>query len=239
MGHFSILPQTMHVTPKNKKLDLDILWHLEQLLGLGLGGHFSTHVKRPPKSSKNEMLILGLRSTSDYRPSDLSNESQPKCKKMTKGPLSHQKMKCSFLDYVQLLMISQVIWAMKVDQNAKKRPPMSSKNEMFIFGLFSTSDYLLSDPNNKRLPKCKKMIKDPLSHQKIKYSCLDNIQLLMIGWVIRVTNVDQNAKNFKKASLSHGKIKCLFLDYVQLLMIGWAIWATNVDQNTKKGKKAP
>ena len=29
-----------------------------------------------------------------------------------KGPLSHQKMKCLFLDYVQILMISQ---AMKVN----------------------------------------------------------------------------------------------------------------------------
>ena len=31
-------------------------------------------------------------------------------------------MKCSFLDYVQLLMIGQVIHAMKVNQNAKKGP---------------------------------------------------------------------------------------------------------------------
>ena len=40
-------------------------------------------------------------------------------KKQKKGPLSHQKMKCSFLDYVQLLMISQAIQVTKVDQNAK------------------------------------------------------------------------------------------------------------------------
>ena len=39
-----------------------------------------------------------------------------------KGPLSHQKMKCSFLDYVQLLMIGQVIRVMKVNQNVKKVP---------------------------------------------------------------------------------------------------------------------
>ena len=76
--------------------------------------------KRPPKSSKNEMLGFGLHSTSDDQPSDLSDERQPKCKKMKKGPLCHQKIKCSFLDYVQLLMIGQVISAMKVDQKAKK-----------------------------------------------------------------------------------------------------------------------
>ena len=35
--------------------------------------------KRPPKSSKNEMLIFGLCSTSDDRPSNLSNKSWQKC----------------------------------------------------------------------------------------------------------------------------------------------------------------
>ena len=62
--------------------------------------------KRPPKSLKNEMLLFGLQSTSDDRPSDLSGKSQSKCEK---GPLSHQKMKCLFLDYIQLLMNGQVI----------------------------------------------------------------------------------------------------------------------------------
>ena len=65
------------------------------------------------------MLIFGLHSTSDDWPSDLSKESQPKCKK---GPLSHKKMKCSVLDYVQFLMIGQVIRATKVIQTAEKGP---------------------------------------------------------------------------------------------------------------------
>ena len=95
-----------------------------------------------------------------------------------KGPLSHQKMKCSFLDYVQLLMIGRAIRVMKIDQNAKKRPPKSSKNEMLIFGLHSTSHDWLSNPSNKSQPKCEK---GPLSHQKMKCSTLDYIQLLMIG----------------------------------------------------------
>ena len=38
--------------------------------------------KRPPKSSKYEILIFILRSTSDDRPSDQSDESRSKCKKM-------------------------------------------------------------------------------------------------------------------------------------------------------------
>ena len=40
--------------------------------------------------------------------------------KNEKGPLSHQKIKGSFLDYVQLLMIGQAIRAKNINQNAKK-----------------------------------------------------------------------------------------------------------------------
>ena len=58
--------------------------------------------KRPPKSSQNEVFVFGSCSTSDDQPSDLSDTSQWKCEK---GPLSHQKMKCLFLDYIQLLII--------------------------------------------------------------------------------------------------------------------------------------
>ena len=67
------------------------------------------HKKRPPKSLKNQMFIFGLHSTSDDRMSDPSKNYRPKCKKTKKGPLSHQKIKCSFLDYIQLLMIGQAI----------------------------------------------------------------------------------------------------------------------------------
>ena len=51
--------------------------------------------------------------------SHLSDEIQLKCEK---SPLSHKEMKNSFLYYIQLLMIGQVIQARKVDQNAKKAP---------------------------------------------------------------------------------------------------------------------
>ena len=75
--------------------------------------------KIPPKSSKNKMFVFGLCSTSDDQPSDPSKKHWPKYKK---GPLSHRKIKCSFLDYVQLLMISQAIPAKNIDWNAKKGP---------------------------------------------------------------------------------------------------------------------
>ena len=110
---------------------------------------------------------------------------------------------------------------------------------MFIFGLHSTSDDQPSDLRKKCQPKCKKTKKGPLSHQKIKCSFLDYVQLLMIGQAIRAKNVDQNAKKNKKGPLSHQKIKCSFLDYIQLLMISQAIRAKNVDQNTKNKKGSP
>ena len=85
------------------------------------------------------------------------------------GPLSHRKIKCLFLDYIQLLMIGQAIQAKNVDRNAKmlpkckntKRPPKSSKNKMFVFGLHSTSDDRLSDLSKKHRPKHKKTKKAP------------------------------------------------------------------------------
>ena len=40
--------------------------------------------------------------------------------KKQKSPLSHQKIKCSFLDYIQLLIISWAIWVKNVHQIAKK-----------------------------------------------------------------------------------------------------------------------
>ena len=77
--------------------------------------------------------------------------------KNKKGPLSHRKIKCSFLDYIQLLMIGRAIRAKNVDQNAKneKRPPKSSKNEMFIFMLHLTSD---DQPSNQMPLQQEKMI---------------------------------------------------------------------------------
>ena len=99
----------------------------------------------------------------DHQLSDLSKKHWPKCKKNKKGPLSHWKIKCFFLDYIQLLMIGRAIRAKNVDQNTKKwkRPPKSSKNKMFVFGLRSTSDDRPSDLSKKRWPKCKKMKKAP------------------------------------------------------------------------------
>ena len=50
--------------------------------------------KRPPRSLKTEMLIVGLHSTSDDRPSDPSDESQLKCKK--RPPMSSKNIMLIF-----------------------------------------------------------------------------------------------------------------------------------------------
>ena len=76
------------------------------------------------------MLIFGLRSTSDDRPG-WSMDSNP-----VHHPSPAKKIKCSFLDYVQLLMISQAgQWT-----RTPSATPLQPKNEMHIFGLCSTSD---------------------------------------------------------------------------------------------------
>ena len=85
--------------------------------------------KSPLKSSKNEKIIFILHLTSD----DCQvNKSQPKCKK---GPLSHEKMKCLFLDYVQILMISKAIQAMKVNQPTQNGQFHTIRNSSNLFSL--------------------------------------------------------------------------------------------------------
>ena len=151
-------------------------------------------------------------------------------------PVCSQKMKCSFLDYVQLLMIG---WA-----GQWTRTPSATflqpKNEKLIFGLHSTSDDRqgwLMDSN---------LMHHPSPGKKMKCSFLDYIQLLMISragwwtWIpsatplqpknemlifgLRSTSDDQlgwSMDSIPICNLSPAKkVKCSFLDYVQLLMIG-------------------
>ena len=59
---------------------------------------------------------------------------------MDSNPIRHpspaKKIKCSFLDYIQIQMIGQL-----VDGLEPHLPPLSSqKNKMLIFGLHLTSD---------------------------------------------------------------------------------------------------
>ena len=169
----------------------------------GLVDELESHL--PPLSShKNEVLIFALHSTSDDR-QGWSMDSNPIC-----HPSPTKKIKCLFLDYVQLLMISQAgqwtqtpsatplqpkkwyacfsimlnFWwlARLVDGLEPHLLPLSSqKNEMLVFGLCSTSD---DQPgwSMDLNPICN------LSPTK-KMICLffDYVELLMIGQVGRWT----------------------------------------------------
>ena len=148
-GQWTQTPSATPLQPKKWNAHFWIMSNSWWLAGLvdGLEPHL------PPLSSqKNEMLIFGLHSTSDDLPG-WSMDSNPIC-----HPSPAKKMKSSFLDYIQLLMIGRVIQAKNVNRNVKKwkRPPKSSKNKMLIFGLRSTSDDWMSDPSKKCWPKCKK-----------------------------------------------------------------------------------
>ena len=156
------------------------------------------HHLLPLSSQKNEMLIFVLCSTSGDQPGWLM-DSNPIC-----HPSQAKKMKCSFLYYIQLLMIGRAghrtqtpstsplkpkkkwnayfwitfnFWssARLVDGLEPHPPPFSNqKNEILIFGLHSTSG-----DQQGRL-----MVSNPIRHpspaKKMKCSFLDYIQLLMI-----------------------------------------------------------
>ena len=154
----------------------------------------------PPLSSqKNEMLIFGLSSTSDDW-LGWSIDSNPIC-----HPSPAKNMKCSFLDYIQLLMIDQAgrwtqnpsatplqpkkwnvhfwitfnFWCLAGLVNGlKPHPPSlsSQKNEMLIFGLHSTSDDWLGRSMDMN------SIHHPSAAKKMKCSFFVYVQCLMISW---------------------------------------------------------
>ena len=117
------------------------------------------------------MLIFGLHSTSDDWLGWL----------MDSNPIHHlspaKKMKCSFVDYVQLLMISWLV------NGLEPHPPSlsSQKNEMLISGLCSTSD------DGPGWSMDSNLIHHPSPAKKMKCSFLDYIQLQMIGQAGRWT----------------------------------------------------
>ena len=135
-------------------------------LGNGLVPH------PPPLSSqRNEMLIFVLCSTSDDQP----------CWSMDSNPILHlspaKEMKCSFLDYVQVLMIS---WAGQWTQTPSTTPLHPKKWNAHFWITFTSDDW----PGWS-------MDSNPILHlspaKKMKCSFFYYVQLLMIGWAGRWT----------------------------------------------------
>ena len=184
------------------------------------------------QAKKNEMLIFGLLLTSDDQPGWLMNLN-PIC-----HPSPARKMKCSFLDYVQLLMIGRAGQWTRIPSTTCLQP----KNEMLIFGLHSTCDDQPGWLMNLN-PIC-----HPSPAKKMKCLFLDYFQFLVIiqvgRWTRMLSTTPLQPKNemliFRLRSTSDDqlgwsmdsnlicypspniKMICSFLYYVQLLMIGQA-----------------
>ena len=129
---------------------------------------------------------------------------------MDLNPILHfsaaKEMKCLFLYYVQLLMISQACqWTWTASTTC-----LQPKNEMLIFQLCSTSD---DQPGWS-------MDSNPIHHPspaKKKWNACFYITFIsddLPGWLM-------NLKPICHPSPAN-KMKCSFFDYVQILVIGWA-----------------
>ena len=220
-----------HLPPfSNQKMKCLFLYYV-QLLMIGRAGQWTRTPSATPLQPKNEMLIFGLRSTSDDR-LGWPKDSKPICNlfptknemlifglryssddqlgwSMDSKPIHHpstKKMKCLFLYYVQLLMIGGAGWWTRTASTTLLQP----KNEMLIFVLHSTSDDWPGwslDLNPIHL----------LSQAKKN-------EMLIFG--LRLTSDDQPGWLMNLNPICHPsptkKMKCSFLDYVQLLMIGRA-----------------
>ena len=184
-------------------------------------------------SQKNEMLIFGLHSTSDDW-LGWSMDSNPIC-----HPSPANKIKCLFLDYIQLLMIGQ---AGRWTQTPSATPFQLTKMKCSFLDYVQllmisctgqwtrTPSATLLQPKklnahfwitfnfwwSARLVDGLKPHLPPLSSQKNK----------MLVFELCSTSGDRPCWSVDSNPICHPspakKIKFLFLDYVQLLMIGHA-----------------
>ena len=203
----------------------------------------SNLICHPPAAKKNKVLVFGLCSTSDDQPG-WSMYSNP-----VFHPSPAKKIKCSFLDYIQFLMIGwpgqwtrtpsathlqpkklnacfwitfNFWWSAGLVNGLEPHPPplSSQSNEMLVFGLHSTSD----DQPGWSMdwnPLCHP---SPANKNKMPIFGLHSNSDDWLGW-----SMDSNLV----CHLSPAKkIKCFFLDYVQLLMIGQAGQWTRTSSTT-------
>ena len=146
------------------------------------------------------MLIFGLCSTSDDWPG-WSMDPNPIC-----HPSPAKKIKCSFLDYVQLLMITR---AGQWTQTPSCHPSPAKK----IKCLFLDYVQLLMIGRAGRWTRTP--FATPL--QPIKWNASFWITF-NFWWSTGLVN----GLKPRPPPPSSQKMKCSFLDYVQLLMISWA-----------------
>ena len=139
---------------------------------IGLAGRWTRTPSATLLQPKNEMLIFGLRSTSDDQSGWLTDS------KLICHPSPAKNMKCSFLDYVQLLMISPAGWWTLTPSATSLQPKKWNAHFWITFNFWWSAR--LVDGLGPHLP--------PLCSQKMKCSFLDYVQLLMIdraSWCTR------------------------------------------------------
>ena len=230
VGRWTQTPSVTPLQPKNEMLVFGLCSTSDDLLGWSMD---SNPIHHPSPAKRSEMLIFGLLSISGDQPV-LVNGLKPH-----PPPLSNQKMKCSFLDYVQLLMIGQArTWTPSTSEwyahfcikfqagqpnlsgLQPHLPPLSNqKNEMLIFVLCSNSDdqpgWSMDSFLNVQLHDWPGL---PPHLQPKKWNACFWI-MFNFWWSARL--VDGLKPHLLPLS-SQKKWNCLFLDYVQLLMIGQA-----------------
>ena len=119
----------------------------------------------PISSQKREMLIFGLHSTSDNQPG-WSMDSNP-----IHHPSPAKNVKCSFLDYIQLLIISRAGQWTRTPSTTPLHPKTWNACLCITFNIWCWPDWSMdSNP-----------IHHPSPAQKMKCSFLDYVQLLIIG----------------------------------------------------------
>ena len=154
-------------TPKNEMLIFGLRSTSDDWPGWSMDWNPLCH----PSSQKNEMLIFGLRSTSDDR---LGGS-------IDSNPILHlspaKEMKCSFLYYVQLLMIG---WAGRwtwTPSTTPLKPKMWNAHFCITFNIWCWPDWSM-DLN---------LIHHSSPAKNMKCSFLGYIQLLMISHAVRWT----------------------------------------------------
>ena len=161
-GQWTQTPSATSFQPKKWNANFWITLNFWWLAGLVNG--LELHL--PPFSNqKNEMAIFGFHSTSDDWPG-WSMDSNSIC-----YPSPAKKMKCLFLDYVQLLMICRAGQWIQTPSTTHLQPKKWNAHFWITFNFWWSA----------RLVDGLKPHPPPLCSQKMKCSFLDYVQLLMIG----------------------------------------------------------
>ena len=195
-GRWTRTASTTPLHPQNEMLIFGLCWTSDSRLGWSMD---SNPIHLPSQAKKNEMLIFGLHLTSDDWPGwsldsnpihllseakqnevlifglRLTSDDQPGWL-MSLNPIclpsQAKKMICSFLDYVQLLMIGWAGQWTRTPSATCLQPKKWNAYFWITFNFWSLAG--LVDGLEPHLP--------PLSRHKMKCSFLHYVQLLMIGW---------------------------------------------------------